>query len=350
MIGDPNQPKIEHGSSTRTDGAWYRVFNGNQSSQWHFYAISEPLTLQAIPTFSAVTAITRKDANPSNAASVRWDVTFDGPVTGLTAGNFSLVETGISGSAITDVSGSGTDWVVTASHTGGCGTLGLDLTDATGIAPPLTNAPFTGEVYDIDTVDPEIECARDIVVSIQSGGTTDPINYETMASDACSGLESLGFSPPSGSTFGVGVHGVTATATDNAGNEATATFNVVVLVIAETPGGRFVDAAAVSGDAAAGPGADRLQIAYAPVCEAHCGAVAAAQDALSAATDEPARAAARAELARLERVCSEATRAHLQAVAALMEPAQAARFLALMEPRVNHSAGRAGAPALDAAP
>ncbi len=96
--------------------------------------------------------------------------------------------------------------------------------------------------------------------------------------------------------------------------------------------------------------AERLQIAYAPICKAHCDAIADAEKTLAAAPDDITRAAARAELARLERVCAESTRAHLEAVAALMSPAQAARFLALMEPRVHHTAGRTGAPALDAAP
>jgi len=96
--------------------------------------------------------------------------------------------------------------------------------------------------------------------------------------------------------------------------------------------------------------AERLKLAYAPICEAHCTAIAAAESALAAATDDSARTAARAELARLERVCAEATRAHLQSVAALMSPAQSARFLALMEPRIAHSAGRTGAPVLEAAP
>lgn len=95
---------------------------------------------------------------------------------------------------------------------------------------------------------------------------------------------------------------------------------------------------------------DRLQSAYAPVCEAHCAAIARAEDALSAAVTESARATARAEMSRLADVCAKSTLTHLQAVASLMEPAQGARFLALMEPRVAHSAGRAGAPALDPAP
>lgn len=91
----------------------------------------------------------------------------------------------------------------------------------------------------------------------------------------------------------------------------------------------------------------RLQLAYAPLCEQHCAAIVRAQAALKAAAGDAAgRAAAQAELARLKRVCAESTRAHLEAVAAQMPPAQAARFLAMMEPRVAHRPERTGAPAL----
>jgi len=46
-FGDPNQTKIEHGNSDRLSSQWWQVYNGNQSSQWHFYAISDLLTVQA---------------------------------------------------------------------------------------------------------------------------------------------------------------------------------------------------------------------------------------------------------------------------------------------------------------
>lgn len=94
----------------------------------------------------------------------------------------------------------------------------------------------------------------------------------------------------------------------------------------------------------------RLQADYAPVCADHCAAIVAAQETLAAATAPDARTAAEADLARLEQVCATATRAHLHAVAACMPPAQSARFLALMEPRVAHAPGRTGAPALDGQP
>ena len=90
----------------------------------------------------------------------------------------------------------------------------------------------------------------------------------------------------------------------------------------------------------------RLQAAYEPVCETQCAAVARVQASLRSAGDSPARAAAEAELARLKRVCAEATQTHLREVAALMPPAEAKRFLVMMEPRVAHRDDRVGAPAL----
>ena len=45
--GDPNQSNIEHGVAWATDGRWWQQYNGAQSSQWHFYAISDPLTIKS---------------------------------------------------------------------------------------------------------------------------------------------------------------------------------------------------------------------------------------------------------------------------------------------------------------
>ena len=42
----PGQTKIEHGVSWATDGRWWQQYNGLQTDQWHFYAISDPLTVQ----------------------------------------------------------------------------------------------------------------------------------------------------------------------------------------------------------------------------------------------------------------------------------------------------------------
>ncbi|MFN8377756.1 MAG: Ig-like domain-containing protein [Anaerolineae bacterium] len=114
-----------------------------------------------------VSSITRSAISPTNASSVSWTVTFSGNAAGVTASNFSLAQSGVSGATISNVTGSNTTWTVTASTGAGDGTLGLNLSDATGISPAVSNAPLTGEVYTIDKTAP---------TTAISSTATDPTN------------------------------------------------------------------------------------------------------------------------------------------------------------------------------
>src|SRR5207237_8682129 len=58
-------------------------------------------------TAPVVSAITRLDATPTNAASVRFAVSFSEADSGVDAGDFTLTTTGVSGASIMSVSGSG---------------------------------------------------------------------------------------------------------------------------------------------------------------------------------------------------------------------------------------------------
>ncbi|HOF39761.1 MAG TPA: PKD domain-containing protein [Candidatus Hydrogenedentes bacterium] len=106
--------------------------------------------------------ITRVDASPTGAAMMRFRVKFSEAVFGVDATDFALVETGMSGSAITavaDVSffddgrldedapsdGSGADWLVTVAVGTGQGTLGLNLLDDDSILSVLGGYPLGGE-------------------------------------------------------------------------------------------------------------------------------------------------------------------------------------------------------------
>ncbi|CAM3122874.1 hypothetical protein [Rariglobus hedericola] len=83
---------------------------------------------------------------------------------------------------------------------------------------------------------------------------------------------------------------------------------------------------------------EKIHTDYQPVCADHCARIIKAREQLASAADP---AAARVELARLEAVCQQATQTHLQRVADVMSPADAARFLALVGPKLsnqNHSA------------
>ena len=102
-----------------------------------------------------VSSINLASANPSSAASVSWTVIFSENVVGLTASNFTPVPGGgLTGAAITSITGSGTTWTVTASTGSGSGTLGLNLSNASGITDlagnALTGAPVTGPIYNVN--------------------------------------------------------------------------------------------------------------------------------------------------------------------------------------------------------
>jgi hypothetical protein len=103
-----------------------------------------------------------------------------------------------------------------------------------------------------DTLDPVISGAKDIVVSVPAGGMSDPITYSLTATDLCDPSVVVVCVPPSGTAFPVGVNTVNCTATDDEGNVGMASFNVIVLEIAVTPGVRFLDAISLRGDPATG--------------------------------------------------------------------------------------------------
>ena len=113
----------------------------------------------------SVISITRAGVNPTSADSVSWNVVFSEAVTGVSAANFSLLPSGLGGAlAITSVVGSGANWTVTATTGTGAGTLGLNMSSASGVADlsgnVLSGVPVTGEVYDIDPTAPS-QCFGD---------------------------------------------------------------------------------------------------------------------------------------------------------------------------------------------
>src|SRR5262249_27354653 len=87
-----------------------------------------------------VSSIVLADATPTNAATVRFTVTFSRPVSGVSAANFRLSGTGTAGASIGTPTSSdgGLTWTVPVS-TGAGGTLGLDLSDRTGIQDSAGN-------------------------------------------------------------------------------------------------------------------------------------------------------------------------------------------------------------------
>ena len=109
-----------------------------------------PITVTYTLPGNLILSIDRADPDPTAAASVSWTVTFSGSVSGVSSANFTLVNSGLGGApAITGVSGGPSVWTVTASTGTGTGTLGLNMTNTTGVSPGISGLPFIGQIYSV---------------------------------------------------------------------------------------------------------------------------------------------------------------------------------------------------------
>ncbi len=139
----------------------------NSVASGAYYQLPEDLNQVALlSSFEPIVdSIVRASANPANAASVSYTVTFNKSVTGVDTGDFSLTTTGISGASVTGISAdTGTTRTVTVGTGTGSGTLRLDLDDddsiVDGIGSPLggvgvANGDFaSGEAYTLDRIPP----------------------------------------------------------------------------------------------------------------------------------------------------------------------------------------------------
>ncbi|HYG38276.1 MAG TPA: Ig-like domain-containing protein [Cytophagales bacterium] len=144
--------------------------NGNKSATQFSIEYSSTLGI-------TVTSINRKEPAVAltNASTVTFEITLSAAVTGLTASNLVLSTAGVSGTSITDVTGSGTTWAATVNTGSGDGTIRLDMVNLSGataelpviVVPidptpfpfevPASSFPFTsGEVYTIDKTAPTV--------------------------------------------------------------------------------------------------------------------------------------------------------------------------------------------------
>ncbi len=98
---------------------------------------------EAPPSLPVVSSIVRSGTNPSSSTSVNFTVTFSKSVTGVnTAAPFSdfiLSTTGVAGTSITSVIGSGSTYTVTVNTGSGNGTIRLDVVDDNSIADSASN-------------------------------------------------------------------------------------------------------------------------------------------------------------------------------------------------------------------
>lgn len=112
-------------------------------------------------TAPQVVSITRVGNSPTNATTVQFLVTFSEAVANVDSNDFVVVADGISGAAVSGISGSGSTRTVTVNTGSGDGTLRLDIPDTATITDlagtGISNKPFTdGESYTIDKTPPQV--------------------------------------------------------------------------------------------------------------------------------------------------------------------------------------------------
>jgi hypothetical protein len=129
--------------------------NGNFTGQTYNIIKSAPIAA----------GITLVNPNPIAAGSVNYAVTFNQDVTGVDAADFTLVASGLTGTSITSVTGSGKNYNVLVNTGNGSGSLGLNLVDNDSIQNivnlPLGgvgagNGSFTGQSYNITKTPPRV--------------------------------------------------------------------------------------------------------------------------------------------------------------------------------------------------
>ena len=166
QIGGADVTKDEN-SSTAT-GAFDESI-GSLSSATHYYCQAYAINgegtsyggVKEFTTLNTIVSMVRSGSTPTNAGSVSWTITFAASATGLTSSNFTLANTGLSSPSISNVTGSGTNWTITANTGTGSGTLGLNFTSNTGLNAAMSNTlPFTGEVYTIDKDAPTLSSSN----------------------------------------------------------------------------------------------------------------------------------------------------------------------------------------------
>ncbi|HLD66672.1 MAG TPA: hypothetical protein VJA19_11545 [Pseudomonas sp.] len=122
-------------------------------------------------TAPSASGIVRIDANPSNANSLSFSVTFDEGVSGVDASDFSLVLGGSAAGSIASVTQvDAQTYTVLVNGLGGTGSIGLDLNGSgTGIVDAAGNAigaGLSGESYSIDRNAPTVTS-----VAVPANGT-----------------------------------------------------------------------------------------------------------------------------------------------------------------------------------
>jgi hypothetical protein len=181
------------------------IGNGNFTGQVYTVQKSAP----------TVSSINRSDANPSNAPSVHWTVTFSESVTGVDSSDFALANTGLTSPSIGLVTGSGSSYSVTVSTGTGDGSLGLNLVDDDSITDSSANklggtgtgnGNFTGQVYTVDKTAPTVSSINRTDPNPTNGST---LHWTVTFSESVTGVDAGDFALANTGLSGPAISGLT---------------------------------------------------------------------------------------------------------------------------------------------
>ncbi|MEJ8803274.1 Ig-like domain-containing protein [Pontibacter sp. H249] len=213
------------------------------------------------PTVTNVVAITKTATSPTNAATVGFNIVFDQPVTGVSAGNFTLTTSGVSGASIASVAAvNSTTYAVTVNTGTGSGQISLNLVNDDGLSLTVQNLPVNGtEKYTIDKTPPAVPSAPDLLATSDSGSSDSDnitnktsLTFEGTAEPETSILFYAGTQEMGNTTSDVngnwqvtatlvtGTHSLTAKAVDALGNSSAASAALLVTVDVTAPAKPFI--------------------------------------------------------------------------------------------------------------
>ncbi|MBI5297806.1 MAG: ExeM/NucH family extracellular endonuclease [Chloroflexi bacterium] len=179
-------------------------------------------------TAPTVTSIVRAGANPTNAASVNFTVTFSEAVTGVSTGDFSLTAPDLTGESVTTVTPvNGSTYTVAVNTGSGAGTLRLDIpagasiTDAAGNTPG--GLPYTGGAsYDVDRVAPTVVS---VVRADPNPTNAASVDFTVTFSEIVTGVGLGDFALAAGSVSDASITGVSGAGTTYTVSVNTGTLN-----------------------------------------------------------------------------------------------------------------------------
>jgi hypothetical protein len=130
----------------------------DQAGDSNFNAAPQVTRVVADGTAPVVLSSVRADADPTASAIVKFTVTFSESVTGVGISDFALTTTGVSGAAVSGVSGTDAIYTVTVSTGTANGTIRLNVVDDDTIVDaasnPLGSGYTIGETYTVDKGSP----------------------------------------------------------------------------------------------------------------------------------------------------------------------------------------------------